>query len=301
MHNALTLIHLRPGNDADAGAGSPDAALLGALEDAGAPITHHEALDGGAGAGWRLVPAPRTPSTAVHAAAAAGRALLPAGESLSVVPAALAAAPRLLLVMDVDSTLIEQEVIEMLAAHAGKEAEVAAVTEAAMRGELDFAQSLHARVAVLAGLDESVIGQVRAAVTLSPGAEELVAAFHAAGHAVGVVSGGFIQVLEPLASRLGLDFAAANHLGIEGGRLTGTVEGDVVDRAAKEAHLRRWATRLGIPLEHTIAVGDGANDLDMVRAAGLGVAYNAKPALRAEAPAAIDFPRLDAVRHFAAL
>lgn len=217
------------------------------------------------------------------------------GAGAAVVPAALAAAPKLLLVLDVDSTLIRQEVIEMLAAHAGKEEEVAAVTEAAMRGELDFAQSLHARVATLAGLDAGVIEAVRAAVELSKGARELIAAFHAAGHHVGVVSGGFQQVLDPLAADLRLDFARANDLGIEDGMLTGRVNGAVVDRAAKEDSLREWAAGLGIPLEHTIAAGDGANDLDMVRAAGLGVAFNAKPALRAEADAAIDMPRLDII------
>ncbi|GER22053.1 hypothetical protein NCCP1664_05500 [Zafaria cholistanensis] len=217
------------------------------------------------------------------------------GAGAAVVPAALAAAPKLLLVMDVDSTLIKQEVIELLAAHAGKEEEVAAVTEAAMRGELDFAQSLHARVATLAGLHAGVIDQVRAAVELSEGARELVAAFHAAGHHVGVVSGGFRQVLDPLAAELGLDFARANDLGIEDGVLTGRVNGAVVDRAAKEDFLRQWAAGLGIPLEHTIAAGDGANDLDMVRAAGLGVAFNAKPALRTQADAAIDMPRLDII------
>ncbi|MET1033845.1 MAG: phosphoserine phosphatase SerB [Arthrobacter sp.] len=222
-----------------------------------------------------------------------------AGTGACVVPADLFHAPRMLLVLDVDSTLIRQEVVELLAAHAGPEAEaeVTEVTEAAMRGELDFAQSLHARVATLAGLEQGVMAAVRDAVELTPGASELVEAFHAAGHAVGVVSGGFIQILAPLAAELGLDFADANELGVEGGRLTGTVVGDVVDRAAKEARLREWALSLGIPLAHTIAVGDGANDLDMVRAAGLGVAFNAQPALREGADAAIDLPRLDVVRH----
>ncbi|WP_372699308.1 phosphoserine phosphatase SerB [Arthrobacter sp. JSM 101049] len=217
----------------------------------------------------------------------------------ALVPAALIEAPRKLLVMDVDSTLIQQEVIELLAAHAGREAEVAAVTEAAMRGELDFAASLHARVATLGGLDAAVIDQVRAAVVLSEGARELVEAFHAAGHLVGVVSGGFRQILDPLAADLGLDFAQANDLGLADGVLTGTVHGDVVDAATKEACLRRWAADAGIPLEHTIAAGDGANDLLMVAAAGLGVAYRAKPALRAAADAVIDLPRLDVLRHLA--
>ncbi|WP_417219295.1 phosphoserine phosphatase SerB [Arthrobacter sp.] len=219
------------------------------------------------------------------------------GQLHALVPAALIEAPRKLLVMDVDSTLIQQEVIELLAAHAGREAEVAAVTEAAMRGELDFAGSLHARVQTLAGLDAGVIETVRAAVVLSEGARELVEAFHAAGHLVGVVSGGFQQILTPLADGLGLDFARANDLGIADGVLTGTVSGEVVDAATKEACLRRWAADAGIPVEHTIAAGDGANDLLMVRAAGLGIAYRAKPALRAAADAAIDVPRLDIVRH----
>lgn len=216
-------------------------------------------------------------------------------QSIAVVSAELFHAPKKLLVMDVDSTLIKQEVIELLAAHAGREAEVAAVTEAAMRGELDFAQSLHARVKTLQGLDASVIEQVRATIELSDGARELVAAFKAAGHHVGVVSGGFAQILDPLAAELGLDFACANDLGIEDGKLTGTVNGQVVDRAHKETMLRSWADQLGLGIEHTIAAGDGANDLDMVGAAGLGVAFNAKPALRDAADARIDIPRLDII------
>lgn len=215
--------------------------------------------------------------------------------SISVVPAELVRAPKMLLVMDVDSTLIKQEVIELLAAHAGREAEVAAVTEAAMRGELDFAQSLHARVKTLAGLDASVIEAVRSKIELSDGARELVAAFKAAGHHVAVVSGGFAQILDPLAAELGLDFACANDLGIEDGKLTGTVNGQVVDRAYKETKLRAWAEELGIGIGQTIAAGDGANDLDMVGAAGLGVAFNAKPALRDAADARIDLPRLDVI------
>lgn len=216
-------------------------------------------------------------------------------QSIAVVSAELFHAPKKLLVMDVDSTLIKQEVIELLAAHAGREAEVAAVTEAAMRGELDFAQSLHARVKTLEGLDASVIEKVRATIELSDGARELIAAFKAAGHHVGVVSGGFAQILDPLAAELGLDFACANDLGIEDGKLTGTVNGQVVDRAHKETMLRAWADQLGLGIEHTIAAGDGANDLDMVGAAGLGVAFNAKPALRDAADARIDIPRLDVI------
>ena len=221
------------------------------------------------------------------------------GMDTAIVADTLRNASRKLLIMDVDSTLIQQEVIELLAAHAGKREEVAAVTEAAMRGELDFAQSLHARVAVLAGLPAAVVDAVRAEVRLSEGAAELVAAFKAAGHAVAVVSGGFNQILQPIAEELGLDYWIANELEIVDGFLTGRVLGDVIDRAAKEKYLREWAAAEGIDLEHTIAVGDGANDLDMLGAAGIGVAFNAKPAVRAVADAAINMPYLDAVRHIA--
>ncbi|TLM73090.1 phosphoserine phosphatase SerB [Pseudarthrobacter sp. NamB4] len=219
------------------------------------------------------------------------------GFDTALVPAELRSAGRKMLIMDVDSTLIQQEVIELLAAYAGKFEEVAAVTEAAMRGELDFTQSLHARVAVLAGLPADVVRSVREEVKLSLGAADLVAAFKAAGHVVAVVSGGFNQILEPIADELGLDHWQANELEIVDGVLTGKVLGPVVDRAAKEKFLREWAAAEGIALEHTIAVGDGANDLDMLGAAGIGVAFNAKPAVRAVADAAINMPYLDAVRH----
>lgn len=221
------------------------------------------------------------------------------GLDTALVPAGLRAAERKLLIMDVDSTLIQQEVIELLAAYAGKREEVAAVTEAAMRGELDFTQSLHARVAVLAGLPADVVNNVRAEVKLSLGAAELVAAFKKAGHVVAVVSGGFNQILEPIAADLGLDYWQANELEIVDGALTGKVLGAVVDRAAKEKFLREWAAAEGIALEHTIAVGDGANDLDMLGAAGIGIAFNAKPAVRAVADAAVNMPYLDAVRYVA--
>jgi phosphoserine phosphatase len=221
------------------------------------------------------------------------------GMDTAIVPASLRNAPRKFLIMDVDSTLIQQEVIELLAAYAGKREEVAAVTEAAMRGELDFAQSLHARVAVLAGLPAAVIDSVRAEVKLSEGAAELVAAFKAAGHSVAVVSGGFNQILQPIAEELGLDHWIANELEIVDGALTGKVIGAVIDRAAKEKYLREWAAADGVAMENTIAVGDGANDLDMLGAAGIGVAFNAKPAVRAVADSAINMPYLDAVRHIA--
>lgn len=223
------------------------------------------------------------------------------GMDTAIVPASLRDAPRKFLIMDVDSTLIQQEVIELLAAYAGKREEVAAVTEAAMRGELDFAQSLHARVAVLAGLPAAVVDSVRAEVKLSEGAAELVAAFKAAGHSVAVVSGGFNQILQPIAEELGLDHWIANELEIVDGALTGKVLGAVIDRAAKEKYLREWAAADGVAMENTIAVGDGANDLDMLGCAGIGVAFNAKPAVRAVADSAINMPYLDAVRHIAAV
>jgi len=222
-----------------------------------------------------------------------------AGVDTAIVPEGLRQASRKLLIMDVDSTLIQQEVIELLAEYAGKREEVAAVTEAAMRGELDFAQSLHARVAVLAGLPATVVDSVRQEVRLSLGAAELVAAFKEAGHVVAVVSGGFNQILGPIADELGLDYWIANELEILDGALTGKVLGAVIDRAAKEKYLREWAAAEGIGIEHTIAVGDGANDLDMLGAAGIGVAFNAKPAVRAVADAVITMPYLDAVRHIA--
>ncbi|WP_394251753.1 phosphoserine phosphatase SerB [Arthrobacter pityocampae] len=240
------------------------------------------------------------------AAATAVRSGLARWTAASGVGAALVPSPTYapgpkLLIMDVDSTLIRQEVIELLAAHAGREAEVAAVTEAAMRGELDFAQSLHHRVRALEGLPATVIGEVVSRIELSDGAEALVAAYLRAGHRVGVVSGGFSQVLAPLAERLRLSFAKANDLEILDGTLTGRVAGAVVDRREKERTLRAEAEHAGVRPEAVIAVGDGANDLDMLGAAGLGVAFNAKPAVRAAADVALDLPDLDVVRHFAGL
>lgn len=201
----------------------------------------------------------------------------------------------MLLVMDVDSTLIQAEVIELVAEHAGTRAEVAAVTEAAMRGELDFEQSLHARVATLAGLDAGVLEAVRAAVPVTPGARELVDAFHDRGWPVGLVSGGFVEVVGPLAADLGIRYVRANRLEVEDGRLTGRVDGPVVDRQGKETFLRELAAQHDIPMGRTVAIGDGANDLDMVRAAGTGVAFCAKPALREAADVTVDEPRLDLV------
>lgn len=200
-----------------------------------------------------------------------------------------------LLVMDVDSTLITCEVIERLAERAGAREQVAAVTDRAMRGELDFAASLRERVATLAGLPESVFAEVAAEVELTPGARELVAALHAAGWAVGLVSGGFHEVVDVLAADLGIAHVRANRLEVAGGVLTGRTSGPVIDRAAKAAALREWAAALGVPMAATVAVGDGANDLDMIAQAGLGIAFAAKPALRERADVALPGPRLDAV------
>ena len=217
------------------------------------------------------------------------------GFDVALSPAGLARHGRRLVVMDVDSTLIQDEVIELLAAHAGREAEVAAVTEAAMRGELDFAASLHHRVATLEGLPESVFDEVRARIRLTPGARTLVRTLKRLGFTVAVVSGGFIEIVGPLAQELGIDHAHANRLEVVDGVLTGRVIGEVVDRAGKARSLRRFADAEGLPLSRTVAIGDGANDLDMLATAGLGIAFNAKPAVRAQAHTALNHPYLDAV------
>lgn len=214
---------------------------------------------------------------------------------VAVERAGLARRSKRLIVFDVDSTLIQGEVIEMLAAHAGVEDEVRKVTEAAMRGELDFSESLRQRVATLAGLDASVIDEVAERIELTPGARTTIRTLRRLGFRCGVVSGGFRQVIEPLAHELELDFVQANTLEIRDGKLTGAVVGEIVDRAAKAVALRRFAAETGVAMEQTVAVGDGANDIDMLNAAGLGIAFNAKPALREVADAALSHPFLDAV------
>ncbi|WP_068397974.1 phosphoserine phosphatase SerB [Kribbia dieselivorans] len=226
---------------------------------------------------------------------------LGSGTDVAVVPETVAAPGRRLLIMDVDSTLIRDEVIELLADHAGKRAEVAAVTERAMRGELDFTQSLHARVATLAGLPATVLDETRARVRVTPGARTLVRTLKSLGDTVAVVSGGFIEVVQPLADDLGIDHARANRLEVVDGTLTGRVLGDVVDRTVKEASLREFAAADGLSMDRTVAVGDGANDLDMLGAAGLGVAFNAKPIVQEQASAAINTPRLDSVLYYLGL
>lgn len=200
-----------------------------------------------------------------------------------------------LVVFDVDSTLIQGEVIEMLAARAGCEAQVREVTEAAMRGEIDFSESLHRRVALLAGLPEQALDDVARSLTLTPGARTTIRTLKRLGFYCGVVSGGFTRIIERLVDDLGLDYAAANGLEVVEGRLTGRVEGEVVDRAGKAAALRRFAEQAGVPLAQCVAIGDGANDIDMLSAAGLGVAFNAKPALREVADTAVSHPYLDVV------
>ncbi len=200
-----------------------------------------------------------------------------------------------LVVMDVDSTLLQDEAIDVLAARAGCAAQVREVTAAAMRGELDFAESLHQRVGLLAGLDASVIDEVAGSLRLAPGARTLIRTLKRLGYRCGIVSGGFTQLTDWLTIELGLDFAEANTLEIADGKLTGRVVGPVIDRAGKERALRHFAATVGVPLSQTVAVGDGANDLDMISAAGLGIAFNAKPAVRDAADTSLSVPHLDAI------
>lgn len=214
---------------------------------------------------------------------------------IAVQPGGLSRFSKKLVQLDVDSTLISQEVIELLAAKAGSGDEVAAITDAAMRGELDFEASLRARVALLKGLPESVIAEVQGEITLTPGASVLIRTLQGLGHAVSVVSGGFIDVIAPLISQLGIAHFRANKLEIVDGFLTGQVTGPIIDRAAKAQALRDFAALESITLEQTVAIGDGANDLDMIAAAGLGIAFNAKPAVKAAADSSVSSPYLDSV------
>jgi phosphoserine phosphatase len=218
-----------------------------------------------------------------------------AGVDVAVERAGIARRSKRLIVFDVDSTLVQGEVIEMLAARAGAETQVRAVTEAAMRGELDFAESLRQRVATLEGLPASVLDEVAALLELTPGARTTIRTLKRLGFRCGVVSGGFTRVIQSLAEELGLDFVAANDLEIVDGRLTGRVVGEIVDRPGKAVALTRFAREAGVPLEQCVAVGDGANDIDMLTTAGLGIAFNAKPALREVADAALSLPYLDVV------
>ncbi len=214
---------------------------------------------------------------------------------ISVEKAGLSRRARRLVILDVDSTFIQEEVIELLAKHAGVEEEVRIITESAMRGELDFAESLTKRVELLRGLPISVLDEVRKEITLSRGARTLIRTLHRHGHKVALVSGGFAEVLAPLITDLKIDHHRANHLGIQDGLLTGKVEGKIIDSAGKAQALRDFAAAENLPLSQTIAVGDGANDIDMIEIAGLGIAFNAKPAVKKAANSSVNNPYLDSV------
>lgn len=214
---------------------------------------------------------------------------------LAVEPSSRAREAKRLVLLDMDSTLIQQEVIDLLAKHAGKLDQVSQITESAMAGDLDFSQALSARVSLLAGLDQSVIELVRKEITLTNGAKELIETLHKQGHKVGVVSGGFLDVIEPILKDLKIDFYRANKLEIMNGKLTGKTEGAIIDRVAKFSSLQEFAKIEGVELSQTVAIGDGANDLDMIEAAGLGIAFNAKPKVAAAAATTISTSDLSTV------
>jgi phosphoserine phosphatase len=217
------------------------------------------------------------------------------GVDVAVQRAGIARRAKRVVVFDVDSTLVQGEVIEMLAERAGCLEQVRSVTDSAMHGELDFAESLHRRVALLAGLSASVLDEVADSVQLTPGARTTLRTLRRLGFKCGAVSGGFTFVVDRLVHDLRLDFGAANELEIVDGRLTGRVIGRIIDRKAKADALRTAADTFGVPLAQCVAVGDGANDIDMITTAGLGVAFNAKPALRRVASASLSHPYLDAL------
>lgn len=217
------------------------------------------------------------------------------GVDIAVSPGGLMRFATKLVVMDVDSTLIKQEVIELLGGKAGVQSEISKITEAAMRGELDFEASLRARVALLKGLPASVLEDVQSEITLTPGARTLVRTLKKLGHHIALVSGGFEPVIAPLATELGIDHIRANNLEIVDGKLTGALVGPVIDRAGKATALRDFAAEHNIDLDQTIAIGDGANDLDMISIAGMGIAFNAKPAVKAAADSSVSAPYLDSV------
>ena len=270
------------------------AAVAGRIADSGANIDRIERMA-------------RYPVTAIdlHVSGSdpdALRAML-AGEAarqgidVAVQPATLLRRSLRLIVMDVDSTLIQGEVIEMLAAHAGCETEVAEVTERAMNGELDFEQSLRERVALLAGTPASALDEVYDAIELAPGARTLVRTLRRLGYRFAIVSGGFSQITDRLADDLGIHYSRANELEVVDGVITGKIIGEVVDRAGKAAALREFAAEIEVPTASVVAIGDGANDLDMLGAAGLGIAYNAKPVVRDAADTAVNVPYLDAIMY----
>jgi phosphoserine phosphatase len=219
------------------------------------------------------------------------------GVDVAVQPASLLRRAMRLIVMDVDSTLIQGEVIELLAAHSGHRAEVAAVTERAMRGELDFEESLRARVELLAGIPASALDDVYDALVLAPGARTLIRILRRLGYRFALVSGGFNQINDRLAEELGIHYARANELEIVDGVLTGRIVGEVLDRAGKAEALRYFAGEVGVPVESVVAIGDGANDLDMLEIAGLGIAYNAKGLVQEVADTTMNVPYLDAIMY----
>lgn len=214
---------------------------------------------------------------------------------IAVSPGGLMRFAKKLIVMDVDSTLIQQEVIELLGAKAGVQSEIAKITESAMRGELDFEASLRARVALLKDLPASVLTEVQSEISLTPGARTLVRTLSKLGHHIALVSGGFEPVIAPLVAELGIDHMRANNLEIKDGKLTGALVGPIIDRAGKAQALKEFAAAHHIDLEQTIAIGDGANDLDMIAIAGMGIAFNAKPAVKAAADSSVSAPYLDSV------
>ena len=217
------------------------------------------------------------------------------GIDLAIEAGGLNRRSKRIVLLDMDSTFIQQEVIDLLAEEAGVGVKVKEITESAMRGELDFKESLERRTELLAGLSEKAIVDIRGRITLTPGARTLVRTLHRLGHKVGIVSGGFTNVIEPLVNEMKVDFFRANTLEVKDGKLTGKIVGAIVDRAAKATFLSEFAQNEGVPLSQTIAVGDGANDLDMLKAAGLGIAFNAKPAVKAQADSSINTPYLDAI------
>ncbi|CAB4752036.1 unannotated protein [freshwater metagenome] len=199
------------------------------------------------------------------------------------------------MVLDVDSTIIQQEVIDLLASYAGVEAQVSKITHRAMNGELDFTQSLVQRVALLKGLPASKLNDVRKDIVFTPGAATLCRTLRRLGFHVALVSGGFLEVVEPLANELGIDEVRANRLEVVDGVLTGKLIGPIIDRIAKASALRDFAEKYKVPMSRTIAVGDGANDLDMLSAAALGIAFNAKPYVRERADSSLTSPFLDTI------
>ena len=217
------------------------------------------------------------------------------GIDIAVEQSGLTRRAKRVVLLDMDSTLIQEEVIDLIAEKFGVGPAVVAITERAMRGEIDFSTSLRERVALLAGADLAILDEVKNQITLTPGARTLIRTLHRLGHKVGVVSGGFLDVIEPLLNELNIDYYRANKLEAKDGKLTGAITGAIIDRKGKADALRDFAEKEGVGLAQTIAIGDGANDLGMLEIAGLGIAFNAKPAVRAAADSSINSPYLDSV------